>query len=475
MAASAALWSRLLVRCRMSARFGAGREDGFDRLGRQLSLGVVGRRAYRRRPSGGDRCLCQPGAVTDPSASAPSIVVVGASLAGLRAAESIRQHGFEGALVVVGGEARAPYDRPPLSKALLAGDWEPDRVELRKPEQLDALSLDLRLGVRAMRLDLAGRRLRLDDGSELSFDGCVLATGARPRRLLGQPAFMAGVHELRTLDDSLALRAELRNAGGQRVVVIGGGFIGSEVAATARKLGHDVTVLEALEAPMVRGVGGAMGSALGAVHTANGVDLRCGIGVAALEGDDRVTGVRLDDDTIVPADVVLVAVGVAPDTDWLVGSGLMIDNGIVCDAHLRAGPGIFAAGDVARWPFGPTGALTRIEHWSNANEQGGHAGSNVVAELAGTPTTRFTTVPFVWSDQYDRRIQIVGRISGDHTIEVVFGSPDDGSWVALYGDGERFAGALAVNQPRRLAQYRRLLMGDASWGDALVHARADAG
>ena len=419
--------------------------------------------------------MCEPGGVTDPSPPSSCIVVVGASLAGLRAAESVRQHGFEGALVLVGAEPRAPYDRPPLSKALLAGDWEPGRVELRRPEQLEALALDLRLGVRAVSLDLAGRTVHLDDGSVVGFGGCVIATGARPRRLPGHPAVMAGVHELRTLDDSLALRAELQDAGEQRVVVIGGGFIGSEVAATARKLGQDVTVLEALAAPMVRGVGAAMGSALGAVHMANGVDLRCGVGVAGLEGDHRVTGVRLDDGSVVPADVVLVAVGVAPDTAWLAGSGLTIDNGVVCDAHLRAAPGVFAAGDVARWPFGPNGALTRIEHWSNANEQGGHAGANVVAELAGEPTTPFTTVPFVWSDQYDRRIQIVGRISGDHAIEVVFGSPDDGTWVALYGDGDRFAGALAVNQPKRLAQYRRLLMNDASWADALAHARADAG
>ena len=459
----------------MSARFGAGREDGFDRAP-AVAVICCGRPGCDESESSrGERGLCEPGVVTDPSAAAPSIVVVGASLAGLRAAESIRQHGFEGTLVVIGAESRPPYDRPPLSKALLAGDWEPDRVELRKPEQLDALALDLRLGVRAVRLDPGGRRLHLDDGAVVSFDGCVLATGARPRRLTGQPVGIAGVHELRTLDDSLALRAELQNAGGQRVVVIGGGFIGSEVAATARKLGHHVTVLEALDAPMVRGVGTAMGSALGAVHTANGVDLRCGVGVAGLESDDRVTGVRLVDGTVVPADVVLVAVGVAPDTDWLDGSGLTIDNGVVCDDRLRASPGVYAAGDVARWPFGPTGVLTRIEHWSNANEQGGHAGANVVAELAGEPTTPFTTVPFVWSDQYDRRIQIVGRISGDHAIEVVFGSPDDGTWVALYGDGDRFAGALAVNQPKRLAQYRRLLMNDASWADALAHARADAG
>jgi NADPH-dependent 2,4-dienoyl-CoA reductase/sulfur reductase-like enzyme len=409
-----------------------------------------------------------------PAELSPVIAVVGASLAGLRAAESIREHGFAGAVVVASAEARLPYDRPPLSKALLAGDWEPERIQLRRPEQLAALALDLRLGVRATGLDLAARELSLDDGSVVAFDGCVIATGARPRRLPGPHAPLAGVHELRTLDDGLALRAELHGNGERRVVVIGGGFIGSEVAATARKLGHHVTVLEALAAPMIRGLGAAMGAALGAVHTANGVDLRCGVGVAGLVGEGRVTGVRLDDTTVVPADVVLVGVGVVPDTDWLAGSGLTIDNGIVCDAHLRAAPGVFAAGDVARFPFGPNGVLTRIEHWTNANEQGGHAGANVVAHVAGDPTVAFDTVPFVWSDQYDRRIQIVGRVSGEHEMALAFGSIDEGSWVAIYGDGERLAGALAVNQPKRLMRYRKLLLTGASWSAARDHAAADA-
>lgn len=400
-----------------------------------------------------------------------TMVVVGASLAGLRAAEMFRTDGFDGRVVMVGAEAHLPYDRPPLSKAMLAGDWEPDRIQLRKAEALGQLDLELHLGVPAERLDVAGRTLHLADGRDLAFDGCVIATGASPRRLPGQPVGWTGLHELRTLDDSLTLRADLTGHGPRRVVVIGAGFIGAEVAATARKLGHQVTVLEALPAPLVRGLGEAMGNAIGAVHTANGVDLRCNVGVAGFAGDGRVEGVVLADGTTIAADVVVVGVGVTPNIGWLQDSGLTLGNGIVCDAFLRAAPGVYAAGDVACWPYNGDGPLTRIEHWSNANEQGSHAAANLLAELNGEAPTPFTTQPFVWSDQYDRRIQVLGRVSGDHEIVVAHGSVDDGAFITLYGDAGRLMGVLGVNLPKKLAGYRKLLAAGASWPEALAHAR----
>lgn len=405
-----------------------------------------------------------------------TLVVVGASLAGLRAAETFRTSGYDGRLVLVGAEAHLPYDRPPLSKAMLAGDWEPDRIMLRKAEQLGQLDLELHLGVAADRLDAAGRTVHLADGRSFGFDGCVLATGSSPRRLPDQPVGWVGVHELRTLDDSLTLRADLTEPGQapRRVVVIGAGFIGAEVAATARKLGHEVTVLEALPAPLVRGLGAEMGAAIGAVHAANGVDLRCGVTVAGLEADAdgrRVAGVRLGDGSLVPADVVVVGIGVAPNIDWLADSGLTLGNGIVCDAALRAAPGIYAAGDVACWPYNGDGPLTRIEHWSNANEQGAHAATNLLAELAGEPTTPFTTLPFVWSDQYDRRIQVLGRVSGDHDTVVAHGDTASGTFVTLYGHEGLLLGVLGVNLPKVLAGYRKLLMaGTPTWEQALAHA-----
>ena len=404
--------------------------------------------------------------------TARTIVVVGASLGGLRAAESLRSAGFDGRLVVVGAEAHLPYDRPPLSKAMLAGAWDPDRILLRRTEHLAQLDLEMHLGVAATGLDPATRTVHLADGRSFVYDGCIVATGASPRRLPGQPVGWEGLHELRTLDDALALRVDLHDRGERRVVVIGAGFIGAEVAATARGLGHQVTVLEALPAPLVRGLGEEMGRAVGAFHTGHGVDLRCGVGVTGFVGDGRVEGVTLSDGSTLPADVVVVGVGVVPATDWLASSGLTIDNGIVCDAFLRAAPYVYAVGDVARWPWADGGELTRIEHWTNASEHGGLAATNLLAELDGRELTPFATLPFVWSDQYDRRIQVVGRISGEHDTAVVHGSVDDGSWVTLYGAGGALRGVLAVSQPKKLMSYRKLMMaGPVTWDEALAHAR----
>jgi 3-phenylpropionate/trans-cinnamate dioxygenase ferredoxin reductase subunit len=400
-----------------------------------------------------------------------NIVVVGASLAGLRAVETLRREGYDDRLVLVGAEPHRPYDRPPLSKELLAGEWEPEQLALRR-QSYDDLDLDWRLERRATSLDLRAREVELHDGERIAFDGLVVATGATPRTLPGTPP-LAGVFTLRTLDDSLAL-AELLDAR-PRVVVIGAGFIGSEVAATCKtKRGLDVTVLEALPVPMVRGVGPVIGEVMGELHRDHGVDLRCGVTVADIEGDGRVERVRLGDGTAIEADVVVVGVGVAPETAWLEGSGLRLDNGVVCDETCLAAPGVVAAGDVARWPnprFG--GELMRVEHWTNATEQGVAAAQRLLAgESGGVP---YAPVPFVWSDQYDVKIQVVGHVRGDDEVAVAHGTLDERRFVALFGRAGRLTGALGFGRPRQLMQYRRMVADGAAFADAVAHARATDG
>ena len=403
------------------------------------------------------------------------VVVVGASLAGLRACESLREEGFDGTITLVGAEHEIPYDRPPLSKKVLAGEWEVERIRLRKADDFESLALALRLGVRATALDTHARTLSLDDGTTVVYDGLILATGASPRRLPDQP-LLAGVVELRTLADSVNLRDRI--AGGTaRVTVIGAGFIGLEVAATARALGCAVTVLEGAPSPLIRGLGVEMGAAVAGVHARNGVHLRCGVQVASLEGEaGQVTGVRLGDGSLVASDVVVVGIGVAPNTQWLVGSGLTIGDGIVCDATLSAGvPGVYAAGDCARWPNAAFAGFDdqemRVEHWTNAAEQGAAAARNLLLVAGGGEAEPFSSVPFFWSDQFDSRIQFVGRAHGDDEVHVFAGSTD-GAFAALYGYQGRLRGVLGVSMPRMVMPFRALLAANATWAEALAKAAA---
>jgi NADPH-dependent 2,4-dienoyl-CoA reductase/sulfur reductase-like enzyme len=382
------------------------------------------------------------------------IVVVGASLAGLRAVEGLRANGYSGALTLVGAEMHLPYDRPPLSKQLLAGDWDPARIALRDDDAWSDLDVRLRLGVRAAGLDVAARSVALDDGTGEPFDGLVVATGAAPRPF-------PGATTLRTLDDALALRAAFDR--GARVCVIGAGFIGAEVAATARTRGLDVSLLEMLPVPLARGLGDEMGRACAALHLDAGVDLRCGVVIDRVEPGE---GVVLADGTRVPADVVVAGIGVVPVTDWLDGSGLVVDNGVVCDETLACVGGdgvVYAAGDVARWP-NPLydGESMRVEHWTNAAEQGDVAARNLLG--TGEP---YAPVPFFWSDQYDVKIQFVGRCAPDDEVRVVDGSLEDRKFTAIYGRAGRLVGCLGFSMPRRVMQYRRLIAERASWEDAL--------
>jgi NADPH-dependent 2,4-dienoyl-CoA reductase/sulfur reductase-like enzyme len=408
------------------------------------------------------------------------IVVVGASLAGLRTAETLRGDGFEGSVTVVGSELHHPYDRPPLSKRLLSGEWEPDRVALRRLEVFDQLDVQWRLGSAAESLDLSERVVRLADGNDVAFDALVLSCGATARSLPGTPWSGRGelgghgpyVTALRTLDDSLALRAHLVR-GDRRVVVIGAGFIGLEVAATARGLGNDVTVLEGAPAPLIRALGAEMGTAVSAVHADHDVLIRCDVRVDGIGPD----GVRLAGDEVVPADVVVVGIGVTPATEWLEGSGLELADGIVCDATLAAvrAPAdtpVFAAGDVARWYNPLFDEQMRVEHWTNAAEQGAVVAKNLLAGAAGLEPEPYAPVPFFWSDQYDRRVQFLGRSSPDDDIEIVAGSVAERRFLALFGRGGRLRGALGLNVPKLLMPHRKLLEERISWTEALDRARA---
>lgn len=396
--------------------------------------------------------------------SAPSsVTIVGASLAGLRAAETLRRDGFDGPITLIGDEAHEPYDRPPLSKQVLAGDWEPDRIALTPSDKLADLDLDLRFGTAAVGFDLASRTLRTtgseNEGETLEVDALLIATGARCRTL-GQPR--EGVHVLRSLDDCLALRADF-DAAPDRVVVVGAGFIGAEVAATARTRGLDVTVVEALSAPLIRVLGPEMGEVCAAVHRDHGVDLRTGVGVEGFDGAGRVERVRLTDGSAVDASVVVVGIGVVPNTEWLEGSGLALDDGVVCDAAGLAAPGVAAAGDVARWPNRRFGEVMRVEHWDNAAAQGAHSARALLG--AAEP---YELVPWFWSDQYDRKIQLAGHVRPDDEVRVVAGSVAERRFAALYGRGGRLMGALGFNRPRHVMRYRAMIEQGAAFEEALA-------
>ncbi len=377
------------------------------------------------------------------------IVVVGASAVGLSAADALRLEGFTGTLTMVGDELRPPYDRPPLSKRVLTGDLEPHRTTLRQDVDLQRLRMDLKLGCRATHVDPVARTVTLDDGDRLDYDGLIIATGLRPRHLpFGRD--LAGVHVLRTLDEALTLRVQL--LAGPRVVVIGAGFLGSEIAATTRGLGLDVTLVDVESTPLARQLGTQVGGLVAELHEENGVRLCMGRGVTDLLGaGGRVAGVLLDDGTELPAEVVVVAIGSEPAVDWLADSGLPLGDGVLCDSTCQVAPGIYAAGDVANWPHPLTGERTRLEQRTNATRQALAAAGNLLAGPAGA--TPYAPVPFGWTDQFHAKIQFHGWCPGDARVAYVDGDPKAGKFVALYYAGDRVVGALGWNSARTLRAY----------------------
>ena len=407
--------------------------------------------------------------MTQQDVAAPRVaVVVGSSIAGVRAAQALRTEGFVGRIVLVGEEAQQPYDKPPLSKHFLSGRWDSDKIALLPLQTAETADIELRLGVPAVRLDVAGKQLVLADGSVLQWDVIVLATGAAARP--SPWAASSGVHVVRTMADASALRAALEvNA---PVVVVGGGFIGAEVAATARSLGREVTVVDPLMAPIGRVVGAEIGDLFTSLHRRHGVATRFGIGVKSVEGVAGELVVTLTDGSTVAAGTVVVGIGAVPNDAWLAGSGLLIDNGVMTDEFCRAidAVDVYAVGDVARCFHARHQEHIRVEHWTNAVDMAVVAAHNIVHS---DDLRAHEALEYVWSDQYDWKIQIAGRPAAADRHELIGSLEGESARGAiLYADdGGALRAAVTVNWPKALAVCRRLLTVGSSFDDAAVQVR----
>ncbi|WP_327168884.1 NAD(P)/FAD-dependent oxidoreductase [Streptomyces subrutilus] len=391
------------------------------------------------------------------------IVVVGASLAGLRAAETLREKGFAGTLTMIGDEPYEPYDRPPLSKQVLLGKAVADHTALPRRRRIDA---DWRLGVPATGLDMAERVVRLGDGTEVGYDRLLIATGVRARPWPNEEeGALGGVFVLRTRDDAVALERSLA-AGPRRVLVIGAGFTGSEIASACRERGLPVTVAERADAPLVGALGGVIGAVAAAMHRENGVDLRTGVMVTGLEGDPsgRVRAAHLSDGSVVEADVVVVSLGAMRNTEWLAGSGLGAGpRGIACDAGCRAfdvrgivTDDVYVAGDVARSPHALFGyQFLSLEHWGNAVAQAETAAHNMLSESSDRRPHLW--VPAFWSSQFGVNVKSVGVPSMGTEIMIAQGSRDERRFTGVYGYQGRVIGAVTFDQCRWLPFYQRMI------------------
>jgi len=384
------------------------------------------------------------------------VLVVGGSVAGLRTAEALRRFSYPGTVTIHEAGDELPYDRTTLSKKVLAPDGHLASVGLRSREDLDALGIELRLRSRVESLDAARRTVRLDDGREVGYSTLVVATGSSARELPGVPR--TAVHYLRTLADAHRLRAAMESA--RRAVVVGAGFIGSEVAAAMSARGIEITAVEPAGQPLARVLGNIVGARLGRLHEAGGVRLLPGRAVTAIRAVGAEKQVGLDDGTTLRADLVVVGVGARPNTGWLDGSAVEVADGVVCDECCRAGtPGVFAVGDVARWPNALFEESMRVEHWTNAVEQAAVVAWNIVNP---DRPRRYAPVPYVWSDQYGYRLQIVGRPRADDEVRIVQDDPANAVLVALYAREGRLSGAFALNAPARAMALRRSLAARAS-------------
>jgi NADPH-dependent 2,4-dienoyl-CoA reductase/sulfur reductase-like enzyme len=381
-------------------------------------------------------------------------VIVGAAAAGYATAEGLRQSGWQGEIVLVGEEAGKPYERPPLSKQVLAGQWEPERAALMPPIRLSRIAAEV-CQTRATGLDVGGHRIRLQSGATIDYDVVVIATGVRPRALPHEP--IAGVHLLRTMSDALAVRAAI--GPGRRLVVIGGGFLGLEAAATARERGSAVTVVEPLADPLAARLGTHTAARLLRKHRDEQVDIRCGVGVGEFltapgaEDGPHINAVRTTTGEVLPADAVLVAIGCTPNVEWLAGSGLDITDGVRCDAYCNAGPDAWAAGDVARWSHLGIGQMIRLEHRQNATEQGRAVASNITTD----DPRPFTPTPFFWTDHYDVKVQLAGVMPAGAIERTEEGDPCGDSFIRSFSVDGRLVGVIGWNAAKALIPYRREL------------------
>ena len=408
------------------------------------------------------------------------IVIVGASLAGLNAAETLRAEGYNREIILIGDEPHDPYDRPPLSKQLLTGEWDTDRLPLRSAEEFADLRLEFLRGRRATALDVSGESVTLDDGERVSFDGLIIANGADPITPPGATELEC-VHILRNQTDALRIRADFESAiaSGGRIVVIGAGFIGAEVASSARARGLDVTLVEALEAPMIGPLGPELAAWATQLHAQAGVDLRMNTRMERLIGDRSVEAVQLDSGETIPAAAVVIGIGVRPSVGWLQDSALSIGDGVICDQFCRAAPLIYAAGDICRWPNGlfshfsyhQPNRTMRIEHWTNAIEQGMAAARNLLLEARAEPLEPFSPVPYFWSDQHGKSIMASGLTAPRDEVVVAHGALSERRFAALYGLRGYLSGVVAVGWPRMLRRYQAMIRDQVSWKDALESAQ----
>jgi NADPH-dependent 2,4-dienoyl-CoA reductase/sulfur reductase-like enzyme len=391
-----------------------------------------------------------------PVTTSGGIVIVGGGLAASRTAEQLRRAEYAAAITIVSDEDHLPYDRPPLSKDVLRG--ETDDVLLKPAEFYAENDITMHLGSAATGLDTAGQTVTLANGDVIGYDELVIATGLVPKRIPSLPD-IEGVCVLRTLDESLALREHAGSI--KRAVVIGAGFIGCEVAASLRTLGVAVTIVEPQPSPLASVLGTQIGEMVARLHRAEGVDVRCGIGVTGVSGTDHVEKVALSDGTELDADVVVVGIGSRPSTDWLDGSGIEVDNGVVCDAAGRtSAPNVWAIGDVASWQD-VAGHQVRVEHWSNVAEQA----RVIVPALLGNDAPTAVVVPYFWSDQYDVKIQCLGEPEADDIVHVV---EDDGrKFLAYYERDGAVVGVVGGGMPGKVMKARGKIASGAPIADVL--------
>ena len=385
------------------------------------------------------------------------IVIVGGGLAAARTAEQLRRAEFAGPITLVSDEEHLPYDRPPLSKEVLRA--ETDTVMLKPAEFYDEKDITLRLGSGATALDTEAQTVTLASGEVIGYDELVIATGLVPKRIRSFPD-LEGVRVLRTYDESLALR---KHAGSARhAVVIGAGFIGCEVAASLRALGVDVTLVEPQPTPLASVLGTEIGELVARLHRAEGVDVRCGVGVTEVKGDGHVESVVLSDGTELDADIVVVGIGSRPSTDWLEGSGVAVDDGVICDVAGRtSAPNVWAIGDVASWRDA-TGHQVRVEHWSNVAEQA----RAIVPAMLGVEATSAVVVPYFWSDQYDVKIQCLGEPEADDVVHLV---ADDGrKFLAYYERDGAVVGVVGGGMPGKVMKARGKIAAGAPIADVLT-------
>ncbi len=395
-----------------------------------------------------------------------TIAVVGASLAGISSARALRAQGYRGRLVIIGDEGRRPYDRPPLSKDFLAGRITAADLALESDDE--ELEAEWLLGVAATGLDTRRHVITCSDGRTVAYDSAIIATGSRARMLPAAAGF-GNVHTLRTLEDAQRLKEQL--VPGCRLVVIGAGFVGAEVAATARSIGADVTLIGAGPTPLSGPLGARMGALIGRLHEVNGVRLISGTRIESLVADGgngghagTASAVRLSDGSTVPADVVVLGLGGVPNVEWLAGSGLDLAGGVRCDSAGRTGAfGVSAVGDCAAWFDSRSGSYQRAEHWTGALERPGCAVAALLADAAASPGAPTGAgpgaldLPYFWSDQYGARLQFAGTADGADSVEIEAGDPVDHTFLAVYYRAGAAVAVLGVNQPRLFTRWRKSL------------------